>query len=397
MTTIAQSPHSVSSGGSPDAYHSHNSIPAAAAPIYPHKNTYRHIPGHAQAVGSPQSYGSMVVANGGGGGGGPAVQYPSPMAVPGAQYYPSPGFLPVYGGAALGEHPYYYYQAPNGNWTAMPGPLHLYPPPAQHAYTTSPPSTPPQPQMPYGYPVVAPDFLPPSPPLAPYPNQGHHHHHHHQHQQQPHLQQHQQLQQQHQLQQQQQQHHHHHHHLHHLQQSHHHTPHVPGLDNRRNSWSSSGATDTPTTPFSTNVDPVPAIVGEPQVGAPPAEDREAKELSKHVESMLLSGPPVPPPITAVYAPCVATLAQTLDNPTNTTNVYIRGLPPDTDDDKLYEMTCRFGTVVSHKAIMDTEHGTCKGFAPPPPKPLSAAKNLDMDLLVTKPNNRQRIVFVGWLV
>jgi hypothetical protein len=91
-----------------------------------------------------------------------------------------------------------------------------------------------------------------------------------------------------------------------------------------------------------------------------AEDRGKDSVGKTVESLLLSGPPLPRPIPAVYAPGVTTLAHPLDNPTNTTNVYIRGLPPDTDDEKLYEMTCRFGTVISHKAIMDTEHGTCKG-------------------------------------
>jgi RNA recognition motif-containing protein len=62
----------------------------------------------------------------------------------------------------------------------------------------------------------------------------------------------------------------------------------------------------------------------------------------------------------MYTTGPPTIAHTLANPTNTTNVYIRGLPPDTDDDKLYEMTSRFGKVISHKAIMDTEHGTCKG-------------------------------------
>ncbi|KAF8534307.1 hypothetical protein BDD12DRAFT_756961 [Trichophaea hybrida] len=140
--------------------------------------------------------------------------------------------------------------------------------------------------------------------------------------------------------------------------NHAHQPYAPSLDHRRNSWSSSGATDTPTTPFATHVDPVPTIAPEQQ-GL--LEDRIRTDIGKHVESLLLSGPPLPRPIPAIFVAGVASLAQTLDNPTNTTNVYIRGLPPDTNDDRLYEMTCRFGSLVSHKAIMDAEHGTCKGY------------------------------------
>lgn len=247
-----------------------------------------------------------MVANGGG------VQYPSHMAVPGGQYYPSipapnTGYMPIYG--ALPEHPYYYYQGPNGNWGAMQGPMHVYPP---HGYSNSPPSTPPQPQVPYGYPMIPTghEFLPPSPPQVSYHGQNHNHR-------------------------------------------------VPSLDHRRNSWSSSGATDTPTTPFPTNVDPVPTIVGDQMSNTGLIHDH-GKNHGKTIESLLLAGPPLPAPIQPMYAPVASSLAQTLDNPTNTTNVYIRGLPPDTDDDKLYEMTCRFGSVVSHKAIMDTEHSTCKG-------------------------------------
>ncbi|RPA76704.1 hypothetical protein BJ508DRAFT_417479 [Ascobolus immersus RN42] len=44
-----------------------------------------------------------------------------------------------------------------------------------------------------------------------------------------------------------------------------------------------------------------------------------------------------------------------------TNVYIRGLSAEMDDDKLYEMTACYGNVISHKAIMDTENGGCKGY------------------------------------
>jgi hypothetical protein len=299
MTTMHQSPNSVSSGDSPETFQHHPPMPSG--PIYPHKNTYRHIPGHAQGGNNVQQAYQSVVVNGSG------MQYPAHM-LPGGQYYPLPGpnagFMPVYAAGGLEQPYYYYHQGPSGNW--VQGAMHVYTP---QGYTTSPPPpSPPQPQVPYGYPMLAAghDFIPTSPPQPSY---------------------------------------------------HHHNHHVPGLDHRRNSWSSSGATDTPTTPFPTNVDPVPVIMGDG--GAVEVGGKDGS-VGKTVESLLLSGPPLPRPIPAMYASGTPTLAQTLDNPTNTTNVYIRGLPPDTDDDKLYEMTSRFGKVVSHKAIMDTEHGTCKG-------------------------------------
>lgn len=138
---------------------------------------------------------------------------------------------------------------------------------------------------------------------------------------------------------------------------------VPRHDHRRNSWSSSGATDTPITPYPVNVNPSTNIMGEglDMNGAGTCSDQR-DELGKYVERLLLSGPRVPSPIPGAFMTgTIKTMSEALANPTNTTNVYIRGLPPDTDDDKLYEMTCRFGNVISHKAIMDTEHGTCKGY------------------------------------
>jgi hypothetical protein len=306
MASLTQSPPSVSSGGSPERYHGQGPLPSGPN-IFPHKNTYRHIPGHAQGA-----YNGMMPN-----GTTPNIhQYPAHMTIQGGQFYPSipaqsTAYMPpVYGAGNLQEpHPYYYYQGPNGSWTVQQ-PMHVYP----HAYTNSPPSTPPQPQIPYGYPMLAPthDYHPPSPPQVSYNNSNNN--------------------------------------TNNITNNNQ----VPCLDHRRNSWSSSGATDTPATPFPSNVDPAPAIVGESGI-----TENRGKDIG--LEQLLLAGPPLPRPIPAVYASGAITLAQTLDNPTNTTNVYIRGLPPDTDDDKLYEMTCRFGAVVSHKAIMDTEHGTCKGY------------------------------------
>ena len=104
-------------------------------------------------------------------------------------------------------------------------------------------------------------------------------------------------------------------------------------------------------------DPTPTIVGEPHLMTVNHGSGE-----KSIEDMVNSGPPIPAPVhgNLLQYPTRQPTHPILDNPSNTTNVYVRGLPPDTDDDKLLEMTARFGRVTSHKAIMDTEHGTCKG-------------------------------------
>lgn len=44
-----------------------------------------------------------------------------------------------------------------------------------------------------------------------------------------------------------------------------------------------------------------------------------------------------------------------------TNLYIRGLDPDTSDSDLYAMCNRFGTIVSTKAILDKSTNKCKGY------------------------------------
>ncbi|CAG8577148.1 12297_t:CDS:2 [Acaulospora morrowiae] len=49
------------------------------------------------------------------------------------------------------------------------------------------------------------------------------------------------------------------------------------------------------------------------------------------------------------------------NPTKTTNIYIRGLPPTTTDDSLHKMCSIYGSITSSKAIIDQKQGDCKGY------------------------------------
>ncbi len=55
-----------------------------------------------------------------------------------------------------------------------------------------------------------------------------------------------------------------------------------------------------------------------------------------------------------------TLDRILDNPHSTTNVYIRGFPPNTTDSMLTQYGARFGKIESAKSIIDHLTSTCKG-------------------------------------
>ncbi|KAG5437456.1 hypothetical protein PCANB_000884 [Pneumocystis canis] len=86
-------------------------------------------------------------------------------------------------------------------------------------------------------------------------------------------------------------------------------------------------------------------------------------LSPQIAGMIAAGPPVPTPVPSIFPgpTYYDTLESSLQNPNKTTNVYIRGLPPDTTDESLYILASRFGKIHSSKAILDTQSGTCKGF------------------------------------
>ncbi|KAG5513852.1 hypothetical protein PMAC_000474 [Pneumocystis sp. 'macacae'] len=86
-------------------------------------------------------------------------------------------------------------------------------------------------------------------------------------------------------------------------------------------------------------------------------------LNPQIAGMIAAGPPVPAPVPSIFPgpTYYDTLESSLQNPNKTTNVYIRGLPPDTTDESLYILASRFGKIHSSKAILDTQSGTCKGF------------------------------------
>ena len=154
---------------------------------------------------------------------------------------------------------------------------------------------------------------------------------------------------------------------------------VPGLDNRRGSYSTTEST--PATPFfgsnsdrgsAARVTVVRSAYNTPSpdhIQAAGGFDRTPAVLKVptisdvDLEALLKQHPPIPRAVPAVFTPPqhMKTLEQCLENRiVGNRNVYIRGLHPTTDDQLLLKYAERFGEVEQSKAIIDTSTGACKG-------------------------------------
>jgi len=154
---------------------------------------------------------------------------------------------------------------------------------------------------------------------------------------------------------------------------------VPGLENRRSSYSTNEST--PATPYypaqrdnapriasldrSTYTTPSPQglSMGVLQPVDPNKGAVLSQPVDRNLEELLKKEPVIPKAVPAVFTPPgqMKTLEQSLENriPGNR-NVYIRGLHPTTDDALLHSFAFRFGPVETSKAIIDTTTGACKG-------------------------------------
>ena len=150
---------------------------------------------------------------------------------------------------------------------------------------------------------------------------------------------------------------------------------------RRNSFSSNEETG-PHTPFfvhgAADYQPKINTDNSPQAWATPSPQQlahmyypqiSAKPSSymlQDLDAICLQEPAIPRPIPAIFSgeKGRGTLESSLMNKLNTTNVYIRGLHPDTTDEMLWAYGSRFGTIDSAKSMMDQQTGTCKGFVIP---------------------------------
>ncbi|KAI1113464.1 hypothetical protein F5Y14DRAFT_462372 [Nemania sp. NC0429] len=161
------------------------------------------------------------------------------------------------------------------------------------------------------------------------------------------------------------------------------TKEVPGLENRRSSYSTNEST--PATPFFagsmasrdparvavfdrssyTTPSPQQYLAGAPNVTQhPKGLYSYPLVVDRDLDALLRRDPPIPTAVPAVFTPrkSMKTLEQSLvNNIPGNRNVYIRGLHPTTDDDLLLRYTERFGKVETSKAIIDTTTGACKGF------------------------------------
>lgn len=85
-----------------------------------------------------------------------------------------------------------------------------------------------------------------------------------------------------------------------------------------------------------------------------------QKLATDLFTVAGTNPAIPRAVPAVLG-ARKTLHECFDNPTGTTNVYIRGLHPETTDDMLHAYAARFGHVANSKAMIDSQTGACKGY------------------------------------
>ncbi|KAL2023417.1 hypothetical protein VTK56DRAFT_2774 [Thermocarpiscus australiensis] len=147
---------------------------------------------------------------------------------------------------------------------------------------------------------------------------------------------------------------------------------VPGLENRRGSYSTTEST--PATPFfgsasergsASRVAVFRSSYNTPspeQIVMPGSVPKVSPPIDDEILMLLRQDPPIPQAVPAVFTPPAKSIEQCLENRIQgNRNVYIRGLHPTTDDELLLKYASRFGKVEQSKAIIDTSTGACKGF------------------------------------
>lgn len=82
-------------------------------------------------------------------------------------------------------------------------------------------------------------------------------------------------------------------------------------------------------------------------------------ITMDLQILIQQNPPIPRAIPAPSSP-VKPLDRCLENKNGETNVYIRGLLPETTDDMLHSWGSRFGDIASSKSIIDHKNNLCKG-------------------------------------
>lgn len=106
--------------------------------------------------------------------------------------------------------------------------------------------------------------------------------------------------------------------------------------------------------------PSPSQLTPYALGAPlPKQQQSMPPISPHLLALLHKEPAIPRAIPAPSSP-LKPLDRSLENKTGETNVYIRGLLPETTDEMLHAWGSRFGDIQSSKSIIDLKTNLCKG-------------------------------------
>ena len=95
-------------------------------------------------------------------------------------------------------------------------------------------------------------------------------------------------------------------------------------------------------------------------GMPIAKVPDHSDVSPRIKMLISREPAIPRAIPAPSSP-VKPLDRALENQRGETNVYIRGLLPETTDEMLEIWGTRFGDIRSSKSIIDLNTGLCKGY------------------------------------
>lgn len=140
---------------------------------------------------------------------------------------------------------------------------------------------------------------------------------------------------------------------------------IPGTPYTSNGVYRYGASTTimdrsPSAVYTNSATPSPSQLTHPYgLVAPLQKQQSMPTLPPHLLSLLHKDPPIPRAIPAPSSP-LKPLDRSLENKTGETNVYIRGLLPETTDEMLYAWGKRFGDIQSSKSIIDLKTNLCKG-------------------------------------
>jgi hypothetical protein len=111
--------------------------------------------------------------------------------------------------------------------------------------------------------------------------------------------------------------------------------------------------------FTHSATPSPSQMSHPYALAQMGKAQPLTTLPPHLMILLQQDPAIPRAIPAPQSP-LKPLDRSLENKNGETNVYIRGLLPETTDEMLHAWGSRFGDIQSSKSIIDLKTNLCKG-------------------------------------